>query len=183
MAGNRIARDDERRLDRLGEDEVLRIYLTGGSVPSYRRLLDALGVTWAGLYRWLRRPSDVEDDPLAIDETGFVNRKERFSKYRQVYAEGLADDLASEILHIADDTDEDPKRSKLKMEARQWIASRLNTHAWGDRAGASRSGPTVQILATGDLHLDALRQRRGLSNLRPESSNPQLLTGETVDDE
>ncbi len=54
--------------------------------------------------------------------------------------EDAADAMAEEILDIADDTLEDVQRSRLKVDARKWIAAKLKPKKYGDRIHTEHSG-------------------------------------------
>jgi hypothetical protein len=98
--------------------------------------------------------------------------KEEFKAFLHNYArarEAQADFLAEEILEIADDGSNDlmtitkgdktyeienkevTNRSKLRVEARKWIASKLKPKKYSDRIDLNHSGETVskQIVKIG----------------------------------
>lgn len=55
--------------------------------------------------------------------------REQYARAREAQADALFDD----ILAIADDPDEDPRRSKLRIDARMWAASKLKPKVYGDK--------------------------------------------------
>lgn len=62
--------------------------------------------------------------------------REEHSAFRDQYArarEAQADALFDEMLEIADDSAEDVQRSRLKFDARKWMASKLQPKKYGDR--------------------------------------------------
>jgi hypothetical protein len=67
------------------------------------------------IYRWLRV------HPL-------------FSEQYAKAKEDQADAMVEEMLDIADDTDEDVKRSRLKVDTRKWLASKFKAKKFGDSA-------------------------------------------------
>lgn len=62
---------------------------------------------------------------LAEDESF----RERYARAREAQADALFDD----ILDIADTPDEDPRRLKLRIDARIWAASKLKPKVYGDK--------------------------------------------------
>jgi len=63
--------------------------------------------------------------------------------------ERQADAYANQIMAIADDPDEDVQRSKLRVDARKWVAARLLPRTWGDRTAVDIKGEatiTVQVI-------------------------------------
>ena len=117
-------------LGRIAEGESLKSICRDESLPS-------CGV----FYRWL-----LEDDKLA----------DRYARAREDQAEALAD----EILDIADDSRNDfverenergevstavdtehIQRSKLRVDSRKWLASKLLPKKYGDKLLAEHSGP------------------------------------------
>lgn len=93
---------------------------------------------------------------------------EEFSKQYARAREAQADTLADEILEIADDTSRDTiatekngeqpnsewiTRSRLRVDARKWLASKMAPKKYGDRIEASHTGEmglTVKIVRHGD---------------------------------
>jgi hypothetical protein len=89
----------------------------------------------------------------------WINSNEEFSKNYARAKEWQADFLAEEILEIADDSSEDVvtifvdgrkkevenkefvNRSRLRVDARKWIASKLKPKKYGDVIKAELSGP------------------------------------------
>ncbi len=70
-----------------------------------------------------------------------------------------ADVLADEVTHIAD-TDPDPQRAKNRMQARQWITSKLYPRTYGERLDVNVA-QTVDISgAISDARRRALRHGR-----------------------
>lgn len=55
--------------------------------------------------------------------------REQYARAREAQADALFDD----ILDIADSPDEDPRRSKLRIDARMWAASKLKPKVYGDK--------------------------------------------------
>lgn len=61
--------------------------------------------------------------------------------------------MAETTLELADTGSvADVPKTKLRIEARRWLAGKLNPAEFGDT-----KGPQVQV-SIGELHLDALRQ-------------------------
>jgi hypothetical protein len=90
---------------------------------------------------------------LASGDESFSGFQEQYARARQVQAELLAD----EIIDIADDSSRDTEetdmgnvtnyeniqRSKLRIDTRKWIASKLLPKKYGDKLDLNHSGPAV----------------------------------------
>ena len=69
--------------------------------------------------------------------------------FRRQYAlarDKQADHYAAEIVEIAD-TEKDPQKARVRIDARKWVASKLKPKAYGDR---------VENHMTGDLTINVL---------------------------
>lgn len=89
------------------------------------------------IYRWLALSNESNVQPF------YVEFREQYARAREIQAEMLID----EILEIADDSRNDwmdrngyrvpdpeaIQRSKLRVEARKWLASKLFPKVYGDR--------------------------------------------------
>lgn len=81
---------------------------------------------------------------------------EQYSEFRGLYArarEVQADVLADEIIEIAD-TETDPNRARVMIDARKWLASKLRPKRYGDRVeldhkGEGNQGIQVNIIVRG----------------------------------
>ena len=76
------------------------------------------------------------------DVDGFASR---YAHAREIQAHALVDDL----VQIADDATEDPNRSRLRLDARKWAASKILPKVYGDKtilAGDTDMPMTVQIV-------------------------------------
>lgn len=58
---------------------------------------------------------------------------------------------AEEIVDIADEKDEDVQRSRLKVDTRKWLMSKLAPKKYGDRLVAEHTGPNGGPIQTVDL--------------------------------
>jgi predicted transcriptional regulator len=100
-----------------------------------KRMLETLGVSRSAFDRWVQKTAE---------------RAARYSRAR----EEAADSLADETLEIADEADPQTAQvAKLRIEARRWLAAKINPEAYGDK-----TGPSV-TLNLGDMMLDSLRKR------------------------
>lgn len=98
----------------------------------------------------------------------WINDDEEFRNNYARAREAQADFLADEILSIADDSSRDTKtvitkggepmevedtewtnRSKLRVDARKWIASKLKPKKYGDKIEATLSGAVALTQITG----------------------------------
>lgn len=90
---------------------------------------------------------------------GWVDKIPEFSANYARAKEDQADFLAEEILEIADDTEGDKytdkdgkekidheniQRSRLRVDARKWVASKLKPKSWGDKLDVTSGGLPVK---------------------------------------
>ena len=94
-----------------------------------------LGYTYAALSDWLNDPSRVD----------------LLRRARARAASVLVDQSLEIADNGADTSAPDPARDKLRVQARQWAASRMDRAAWGQQ-----SGPSVE-LNVAHLYLGAMR--------------------------
>ena len=103
-------------------------------------------------------PELIEDLLHAVENGGFVRRElkkrgicvqswynsldadkllmERYTRARERQAEALEED----ILDASDSPDEDPNRSRLKVDARKWIMARTHPRRYGDKVTQEITG-------------------------------------------
>lgn len=144
-AGKTPARD---KLDAFGIDAICD--RTADCIPQ-RTIAAEIGVSWATMMAW-------------IDADG--KRIEQYARAREAQADKLAEDL----LQIADDglndtyldaegnkrTDQDViARSRLRVDARKWLAGKMAPKKYGDRVETAMSG-TVTIKSARELTDDEL---------------------------
>lgn len=81
-------------------------------------------------------------------------RKGENEEFSEMYArarEDQADNMADQIVEISDNEEEDPQRSRLKIDARKWVASKLKPKRYGDKIQHSGDADNpVQVVITGD---------------------------------
>lgn len=102
---------------RLAGGESLRSIARDPSMPALQTIL-----TWA------------MGQVGAAEEGGFP---EHYARARAIRSELYAD----EIVELADAVDEDPQRSRLQVDARKWVASKLLPKTYGDKVSHEHSGP------------------------------------------
>lgn len=134
------------KLAAIGLDEIC--HLTADCVPQ-RTIAAQIGVSWATLMLWLSDPS----------------RSEQYARAR----EAQADKLAEDILSIADDGSNDTyqtedgaatnhdviARSRLRVDARKWLASKMAPKKYGDKIETTVAG-SLRIVSATDLTDDEL---------------------------
>lgn len=62
--------------------------------------------------------------------------------------EDQADTYADEIVRIAD-SEPDPNRARVRIDARKWVAGKLRPKVYGDKVGLEASGSLSVTIATG----------------------------------
>lgn len=78
--------------------------------------------------QWLRKHKISSSDMYNLIERDPIFRKE-YLRARQQMAHALTDDM----LTISDNPDEEIQRSRLRVDSRKWLASKLNATAYGDK--------------------------------------------------
>ena len=100
-----------------------------------KRMLELLGISSGAFDKWLEKSAE---------------RASTYSRAREAGADALAD----ETLSIADEAEPQTAQvAKLRIEARKWLAGKMNPAVYGEKAGA-----TVN-LNLGDMALESLRKR------------------------
>jgi len=143
MAGRpkRAARRLAERLEEQPEffDELFAQIAAGGNMPDYCKVT---GIPYSTAYEAIQR------DPALAERL-------------QAARDQKVDWHIGQIERVTDDVTQgriDPKAASVSIASRQWLASRMNPRAWGERQQVD-----VQVTHTHKLHLDAIRalsQRR-----------------------
>lgn len=97
---------------------------------SLREAAKKVGLTHAAILFWVRKDPDFAD---------------RYAQAKEVGLEVLADD----IIRIADDLNEDPMRSRLRVDARKWVLCKLVPKVYGDRQHVEHEGGINLRVVTG----------------------------------
>ena len=74
-------------------------------------------------------------DPTMPAKTTVYRWRHENAEFRDMYArarEDQADTFADDIVDIAD-SEEDPNRARVRIDARKWVAAKLKERAYGDR--------------------------------------------------
>jgi hypothetical protein len=93
-------------------DTILERIASGESLSAICRDDNMPGMSV--VFTWLKADKDFSD---------------KYARAREAQADVLFD----KILEIADDPKEDPRRSKLRIDARMWAASKLKPKVYGDK--------------------------------------------------
>ena len=131
MSGQPIIAAQMKKLNEAGEEKIFA-KLSGGMTTV--ATIKHFGVGNRAFYKW-----------LDSDE----GRRERYFLARKQWA----DMIAEEVVDIADGAVDahDATVRKLRIDARKWVASRVNPDNWGERRD-----PLLNI-SLGDQHLTALK--------------------------
>lgn len=117
-------------------------------------------------------------------------------EFSQQYAqakEQQADFLAEEMLEIADETSDDTiytdkgpienrewiNRSRLRVDTRKWIASKLKPKKYADRVDLTSGGDKLQPTQILALPTEALKQLEQIITNATSSNNQTDITGDT----
>lgn len=132
MAGKPKKRADIALLNATGEESIFNQIASGASL---RDLCAAHNVSMGSLHSWLTSPE----------------RAERYSRARVERASSHA----ARIEQLADDVEAGtvpPDVARVSIDARKWIASRLDPKSYGDAKGASVN------ITFNDLHIGSLKR-------------------------
>lgn len=135
MAGHPQRRIDEQRLACITPPSASAIWDCIHSGLSIRNTAMELGYTYAALSDWLHDPA----------------RRDILNAARARAAGHLVEDTISIADNGADTSAPDPARDKLRIQARQWLASRWDRTTYGER-----SGPSVEVNVA-NMYLNAMR--------------------------
>lgn len=80
----------------------------------------------------------------------WVDEDPEFSTKYARAREDQADHYADEIVSIADNA-EDTQKARLQVDARKWVASKLKSHAYGEKVTQVHSGPDGGPIQTEEL--------------------------------
>lgn len=148
MAGTPKFHSDIKMLSKLPEDMVWSMLEAGKSLTE---ICLELGIGRRALERWID-DNDPDGDKIARARAR------------------AADELVTETLSIADQSDpEHAAHTRVRIQARQWVAERWNRKAYG-----SQSGPQI-TLNIQDLRLNALRHTEVVEDLSTDVT-PKLST-------
>lgn len=104
----------------------------------------------------LRKICLADDMPSAAAVCRWLGENEQFRDQYARARDAQADTLADEILDIADDGSNDfmgedeayngdaVQRSKLRVDARKWIAAKLKPKKYGDRLDVTSGGESIR---------------------------------------
>ena len=124
----------------------------------------------------LRRITLDKHMPNASTVFKWLNENEAFAKQYAHAREAQADTLADEIIDIADDGSNDymgedetyngdaVQRSKLRVDARKWVAAKLKPKKYGDKldltSGGEKMGLAAELDAAVKREEERLRRER-----------------------
>lgn len=138
MAGTPKFHSDMKMLAKLPDDMIWSMIEAG---KTYTEICFEMGISRKALERWID-----ENDP---DGDKIARARAR-----------AADELVTETLSIADRSDpEHSAHTRVRIQARQWVAERWNRKAYG-----THSGPSITLNIT-DLRLNALRHAEVIEDL------------------
>lgn len=132
MAGQPKTRMALANLDKIGIDNILERLGEGATT---QQIADACGVSRPILSKFLNLPQHRDSYALAR-ETRAANHAERIEELATMVEAGTIE----------------PNTARVSIDARKWIASRMDAGRWGDKNG-------VQVnVSISDLHLGSLRK-------------------------
>ena len=148
MAGTPKFHSDMRMLEKMPEDMIWSMIEAG---KTYTQICLDMGISRKALERWIDN-NDPDGDKIARARAR------------------AADELVTETLSIADTSDpEHSAHTRVRIQARQWVAERWNRKAYG-----TQSGPQITVNIQ-DMRLAALRQVEVIEDLSTDVV-PKLST-------
>lgn len=114
--------------------------------------LHAQGRTWTQACAEVSR---ALDRPVSAHVIGaWIRESDELTEARARAREACAEALAEGTLEIADDTDGDVARDRLRVDVRQRLAAQLDSSRWAKDRSAAPAGPasvSVSIQVAGDI--------------------------------
>jgi hypothetical protein len=135
MAGNPLRNADIARLRFCTPQQASEIWDAINSGLSIRNAAMELGYTYSALSDWLNDPA----------------RAELLKRARARAAAHLAEETLGIADNGADTSAPDAARDKLRIQARQWLASKWDRASWGQQSGTSLE------VNVSNLYLGAMR--------------------------
>lgn len=133
-------------------------------------VIEAIASTDKGMHRLCRAFKEIDpkfpNPVMVLDWIG--KSRERTEQYARAKDKQM-DLIAEDTIHIAD-TERDPNRARVRIDARKWVASKLAPKKYGDRLDVSH---------TGNLNLTALTDQE-LMRIAQEQSNGPILIDHTT---
>lgn len=96
----------------------------------------------------LRTVCKAEEMPEARTVFRWLRTNSEFCQQYEKAKEESADALSDEMLDIADNGEGDPKRDRLRVDTRKWLASKLKPKKYGDKVDLTHSGPGGKPIET-----------------------------------
>jgi hypothetical protein len=126
----------EQLWEHLAEGNTLRSFVSGSDIP--------YGVLWR----------KMQSDPVLMERYEIVRNARALANAERI--EALADKVETEQI--------DPNAAKVAMNARQWLAERMDPKRWGNKIQQD-----IKVTDTTQLHLQAVRDlMRTVSVVEPE---------------
>jgi outer membrane lipoprotein-sorting protein len=99
--------------------------------------------------RSLRSVCEDSDIPNKMTVLRWLRDKPDFRAQYEISRKELIELEADRLLEIADNSDEDPQRSRLMVDARKWLLSKLVPKKYGDRIELEQSGELDLVITIG----------------------------------
>jgi hypothetical protein len=113
--------------------------------------------------RSLRSFCEQKDTPAIGSVYRWLAENEAFRDQYARAREDQADSYADEIIDIAD-SEPDPNKARVRIDARKWVASKLKPKKYGDKLGISGDGdggPLQQSIKISWMTAEEAKERRG----------------------
>ena len=135
-------------------------------------IVAAVSSTDKGLHRLCHAMKQVDSKfPTAVTLLYWIGQtKERSEQY--AHAKMVQMDLmAEDTIHIAD-TEPDPNKARVRIDARKWVASKLAPKKYGER---------IEVNHGGNLNLTSMTDAE-LMRIAQEQAHPLMIEAEIVPD-
>lgn len=112
--------------------------------------------------RSLRQICSSSDMPCIKTIYNWIDNRDGFLQQYTRAREQQAEYFAQDIVNIAD-TEEDPQRAKIRIDARKWVASKLKGSLYGDKQSIDHTSKgeklqSTQTISTADLEAFVAKQ-------------------------
>ncbi|MBL4591268.1 MAG: hypothetical protein JKY96_04845 [Phycisphaerales bacterium] len=126
----------------------------------------------------LRHVCEDENMPAKGTVFTWLNQHPKFEELYSNARDRQADTLVDDIIEIADDERLDPKRARVKIAARQWLAARQAPKKYGDRMQLNHAGEGGGAIQHEHSVRDMMERldgnSRGVDGLREEADEPEM---------
>ena len=120
--------------------------MAGGRPTTYNTEIASIICEQISTGMSLRSICAQDDMPAASSVFKWLIEHEEFSEQYALATEERTEAMAEDILDIADSTTEEPNRSRLRVDTRKWLMSKMKPKKYGDKLDVSSKGEKLEGL-------------------------------------